>query len=150
MTASLPPQLHQLIVLQAPDAILYADAEGIIRLWNRGAERIFGVPADQAFGQSLDLIIPERLRGRHWQGWQQVMQSGESRYGEALLRVPALRHDETQFSSEFSIVMIKDQQGQVLGVAAILRDVTAQWEREQELNRKVRELSTGTGSVKPS
>jgi PAS domain S-box-containing protein len=143
----IPPELHRLIVVQAPDAILYADAAGTIRLWNRGAERIFGCPAEQAIGQSLDLIIPDRLRPRHWQGWQQVMATGESRYGEALLRVPALREGGAQFSSEFSIVMIKDAAGQVQGVAAILRDVTAQWEREQALNRKIRDL---TEAVKPA
>ncbi len=141
MSKELPVELHQQLVTQAPDAILYADAAGVIRLWNRGAERIFGVPAAAAIGQSLDLIIPERLRERHWQGWRQVMQSGESRYGEALLKVPALKAGGTQFSSEFAIVMIKDAVGRVQGVAAILRDVSAQWEREQELVRKVRELA---------
>ena len=141
MSKELPVELHQQLVNQAPDAILYADAAGIIRLWNRGAERIFNVPAAEAVGQALDLIIPERLRARHWQGWRQVMQSGDSRYGDSLLKVPALKAGEVQFSSEFSIVMIKDAAGAVQGVAAILRDVTAQWEREQELNRKVRELS---------
>ena len=150
MAEELPFEIQNLIVAQAPDAILYADAAGIIRLWNRGAERIFGAPATAALGQSLDLIIPERLRVRHWQGWHQVMQTGESRYGEALLKVPALKADGSQFSSEFSIVMIKDAAGAVQGVAAILRDVTAQWEREQELNRKLSELSAGSEGAKPA
>ena len=121
------------IVSQAADAILVADPAGTIRLWNRGAERIFGIPAAKAIGQSLDLIIPEGLRQRHWQGWARAMQSGESHYGEAMLRVPAIRGDGSRFSSEFSIVMLKDEAGQITGVAAILRDVTEQWEREREL-----------------
>lgn len=123
----------QAIVAHAADAILAADATGTIRLWNAGAERIFGVAADQAIGQSLDLIIPDNLRRRHWEGWARVMQSGESRYGTEMLRVPALRGDGTRFSAEFSIVMFKDAAGRATGVAAILRDVTAQWEREQRL-----------------
>ena len=120
------------IVAQAADAILAADASGTIRLWNQGAERIFGVPANQAIGQSLDLIIPESLRQRHWEGWAKVMRSGESRYGTEMLRVPALRGDGRRFSAEFSIVMRKDDAGKVTGVAAILRDVSEQWEREKQ------------------
>ncbi len=126
------------IVAQAPDAILAADVSGVIRLWNHGAERIFGVPADRAIGQSLNLIIPENLRQRHWEGWGQVMSSGKSRYGEAkLLRVPAIRGDGSRFSAEFSIVMLTDERGVVTGVAAVLRDVTAQWEREKGLKKQL-------------
>ena len=128
---------QQIIVSQAADAILAADPAGTIRLWNHGAERIFGIPANKAIGQSLDLIIPEGLRQRHWDGWGKAMQSGESRYGEAMLRVPAIRGDGSRFSSEFSIVMLKDAAGQVTGVAAILRDVTEQWEREKQLKEQL-------------
>lgn len=128
----------RIIVAQAPDAILAADAAGLIRMWNHGAERIFGVPADKAVGQSLDLIIPETLRQRHWEGWGKVMRTGQSRYGEdELLRVPALRGDGRRFSAEFSIIMIKDESGGIAGVAAILRDVTVQWEREKELRARL-------------
>src|ERR1700722_14965582 len=65
------------------DAIIAADGEGIIRLWNPGAERIFGYSSDRAIGQSLDVIIPERLRMRHWDDYRQVMETGKSRYGYA-------------------------------------------------------------------
>jgi len=134
------------IVLQAPDTILAADRTGIIRLWNRGAERIFGVPADQAVGQSLDLIIPENLRQRHWEGWGKVMRSGESRYGTTeLLRVPAIRGDGSRFSAEFSIVMLKDQAGTVTGVAALLRDVTEQWQKEKALQAQLEECRKTQG-----
>lgn len=124
----------QEIVIQAPDAILAADATGVIRLWNTGAERIFGVPADEAIGQSLNLIVPENLRQRHWDGWAKVMQTGKSRYGEnEMLRVPAIRSDGSRFSSEFSIVMLKDEAENITGIAAILRDVSEQWDREKKL-----------------
>jgi PAS domain S-box-containing protein len=135
--------LYQIIVDHAPDAVLFADREGIIRLWNDGAERIFGASREQALGQSLDLIIPEKMRKRHWDGYHRVMAGGESRYGTELLRVPALRHDGRQFSSEFSIMLVLDENGQVLGVAAILRDVSAQWQRERELKASLEAL-TGT------
>jgi len=129
---------RQMLVDTAADAILVADASGTIRLWNSGAERIFGVTAEQAIGQSLNLIIPEKLRQRHWEGWGKVMESGVSRYGESeLLRVPALRAGGQRISVEFSIVMLKDERGEIDGVAAILRDVTAQWELEKSLRTEL-------------
>ncbi len=130
-------KLHEIIVEKAPDAIMYADREGLIRLWNEGAQRIFGVAKAEALGRSLDLIIPERLQARHWQGYHQTMATGETRYGHQLLRVPALKGDGDQFSSEFSIVLVRDESGQPLGVAAILRDVSAQWQREKELKEQL-------------
>ena len=133
-------QLAEQIVNQAPDAILYADREGIIRLWNRGAELVFGVSAEEAVGQSLDVIIPERLRGRHWEGYFKVMETGVSRYGTELLTVPALHRDGRQRSCAFSIVMYKDEQGRPLGVASIMRDATATFEREKAFKSKIAEL----------
>ena len=133
-------ELYKTILDQAPDAILYADREGIIRLWNRGAELVFGHSAQEAIGQSLDLIIPERLRGRHWEGYFKVMETGVSRYGTDLLTVPALHRDGRQLSCAFSIVMLKDEQGKPLGVASIMRDGTAAFEREKALKAKVADL----------
>ena len=104
MTDSLPA-LSETIIREAADAIVYADAEGAIRFWNAAAERIFGYAATEAIGQSLDIIIPEKLRGRHWEGYRQVMQTGQSRYGAGdLLAVPAQRKDGTRISVEFTIV----------------------------------------------
>jgi PAS domain S-box-containing protein len=81
------------------DAIIAADRRGIIVYWNSGAERIFGFAAAEAIGQSLDLIIPERLRQRHWHGYEHTMTTGESRYGAGdVLAVPALRKDGTTIS----------------------------------------------------
>jgi len=129
--------LHS-FVTRAPDAILAADTSGVIQFWNHGAERIFSVSADVAIGQSLDLIIPQNLRPRHWDGWAKVMKSGESRYGEdELLRVPAIRGDGDRFSCEFSIVTLKDDTGKLTGIAAILRDVSKQWEREKNLRTEL-------------
>ena len=128
------------IVNSSSDAIMFADREGIIRLWNSGAERMFGFSAAEAVGQSLDLIIPENLRGRHWDGYGRVMESGSSRYSADLLSAPALRKDGTRISTEFSMVMVKDDAGMMLGVAAIIRDVSARWQREKELKDRIRLL----------
>jgi PAS domain S-box-containing protein len=130
--------LYRRIVEEAPDAIIYADREGLVRLWNAGAATIFGFSADEALGQSLDLIIPERLRQRHWDGYHKVMATGETRYGPGeLLAVPALRKDGTRISVEFSIAMLRDDRGALLGIAAILRDVTARWERDRALRQQL-------------
>jgi PAS domain S-box-containing protein len=134
---NLPDDWSHIILTQAADAILAADSTGGIRFWNQGAERIFGIPATTALGQSLNLIVPESLRQRHWEGWAKVMRSGESRYGTEMLRVPALRGDGSRFSAEFTIVMLKDDTGKVTGVAAILRDVSEQWEREKQLQAQL-------------
>jgi PAS domain S-box-containing protein len=119
------------------DAIVASDSEGRIIFWNPGAERIFGFSRSEAIGQSLDLIIPERLRVRHWTGYTQVMRTGESRYGHGdLLSVPALRKDGTRLSIEFTIVPLKDEAGAMAGMAAILRDVTARFEEMRALRQR--------------
>lgn len=136
----LPENLSQKIIEQAPDAVLYSDREGLIRLWNRGCELIFGFTAEEALGQSLDLIIPEKLRARHWEGYYKVMASGESRYGTDLLSVPALHKDGHQLSCAFSIVMLKDDDGKPLGVASIMRDNSAVFAREKALKKQIATL----------
>jgi PAS domain S-box-containing protein len=133
--------LHRQIVEGSPDAIILGDGEGIIRLWNAGAETIFGFTAAEAIGQSMDLIIPERLRGRHWDGYRKVMVTGTSRYGHGdLLAVPAVRKDGSTISVEFTIQMLKDDAGRITGLVAILRDVTKRFQREKELARRLKEL----------
>jgi PAS domain S-box-containing protein len=126
----------------AADAVVATDHDGIIRVWNPGAERIFGHRADEAMGQSLDLIIPERLRSRHWEGFHRVMATGESHYGAGdLLSVPGLRKDGRRISLEFTIVPLKDERGQMWGLAAVMRDVTSRFEEMRTLKKKLAEAS---------
>jgi PAS domain S-box-containing protein len=134
--------LSRIIVEGSSDAIMFSNREGIIRLWNHGAEKMFGYSESEAVGQSLDLIIPENLRGRHWDGYYRVMESGESRYSTEMLSAPALRKDGTRISTEFSMVMVKGDEGKVLGVAAVIRDVSARWQREKELKERIRALES--------
>ncbi len=128
---SLPWNLCDRIVSDSPDAVIVADADGVIRLWNGGAERLFGYSASAALGGSLDLIIPEKLRARHWAGYRQVVSTGQTHYGHELLRVPGVRADGRRISLEFSISILRDETGAVSGFAAILRDVTERWEARQ-------------------
>ena len=126
-------RLLQQFVNDAPDAILIADREGIIRFWNSGAEQMFGHAAAEAVGQSLDLIIPENLRSRHWEGYWRVMATGETKYKTGLLSSPGVRKDGTRVSLEFSMVLLRDETGAMAGCASIMRDVTERWKKEKEL-----------------
>jgi PAS domain S-box-containing protein len=121
---------------QAPDGIVIVDGEGLIRYWNRGAERIFGFSAADVDGHSLDVIIPERHRKRHQEGFDEAMERGYSKYGDAdLLNVPALAADGRKLSIEFSVVLLPGPDGSTY-VGADIRDVTARRERERELMRR--------------
>lgn len=134
--------IAQAVLLTRSDAIIAADRDGIICFWNPGAERMFGHVNGEAIGRSLDLIIPERLRQRHWDGFRQTMETGRSRYGEGdLLSVPALRKDGTTISVEFTIVLLKSEPVGVGGIVAILRDVTQRFEEMRQLRRKLAEVT---------
>ena len=144
MTQDLPDEMFRWIVQAMPEAVVYSDREGVIRLWNRSAETIFGYRREDALGQTLDLIIPERWRARHWEGYRTVMRTGVTRYGRELLAVPASRSDGTRISIEFSIMLPTDREGQVLGAVAIVRDVTTRWEQEQALRKRLARLEAAT------
>jgi PAS domain S-box-containing protein len=137
-------RLYKQIVENSADAIIFGDAEGRIRLWNAGAQSLFGFTAAEVLGQSMDIIIPERLRARHWEGYDKVMAAGKSRYGSGdLLAVPALTKGGRTISIEFTIQMLKGPGGELLGPVAIIRDVTKRFQREREMARRLRELEAG-------
>jgi PAS domain S-box-containing protein len=129
--------LYQRIVEDNPIAILFADRDGKIRFWNAGAEAMFGYTAEEALGQSLDLIVPEKQRPRHWEGWERVMASGVTKYGRDPLAVPALRKDGSRISIEFNIIMLRAPTGELLGAAAMVQDVTARWQQQKEMNARL-------------
>jgi PAS domain S-box-containing protein len=140
---NLATALAEALLATRSDAIVAADREGNILFWNPGAERLFGYSADEALGRSLDLIVPERLRARHWEGYARVMATGQSRYGEAdVLAVPALRKDGSTLSVEFTIVPLRDEAGGLIALAALMRDVTRRFEETRELKRKLAEATT--------
>jgi PAS domain S-box-containing protein len=130
------------MINDAPDAILISDLKGVIRFWNRGAEQIFGHAAAEAVGQSLDLIIPENLRSRHWEGYWRVMASGETKYKTGLLSSPGIRKDGSRVSLEFSMVLLHDKAGAMQGCASIMRDVTERWQKEKELKERLTACET--------
>jgi len=134
------PALCEGIVDQSSVAIIFGDREGIIRLWNTGAEAMFGWTAGEAIGKSMDMIIPEKHRARHWDGYDRVMETGVTKYGQSVLAVPALTKDARKISVEFNVVLLKDAEGRVLGIAATMQDVTARWEQDKALRARLAEL----------
>ncbi len=122
------------------DAVIVADADGTIVYWNPAAERVFGWPEAEAVGQSLDLIIPERQRRAHWDGYATVMATGHTRYGADLLRVPALHADGQRRSIAFTVTLLNNPDGTVSGIAAVVRDETQRWADERALRAQLAEL----------
>ena len=118
-------QMAEAVISGIPDAIVYADHDGFIRFWNAGAMRIFGFTAEDAIGQSLDIIIPERLRERHWTAYRIMMASGRSRHAEhELLSVPAITRDGSSLSIQFTVAPVHGERGAVAGIVAVMRDIT--------------------------
>lgn len=135
-------ELYRQTIQACNDAIVFSDRDGIIRLWNGGAERMLGYSAEEAIGRSLDIFIPENLRARHWEGYFKVMQTGATRYASELLAAPALCKDGSRISTEFSMTIIRDEAGRVAGTTAVMRDVTAKWQKEKALKARVAELES--------
>jgi PAS domain S-box-containing protein len=135
----IPDDLPRRILEGSPDAVLVSDRSGTVRYWNAAAQRIFGFSPTEALGRSLEIIIPEQFRDRHWAAWEKVMETGVTRYGEGrLLAVPALNKDGRRLSIEFSIQLLKGSEGRIEHVAAVIRDVTQRYLREKELLAKCR------------
>lgn len=122
------------------DAIVVCDAKGAITFWNPAAERLFGFAEHEALGRSLDLIIPEKQRQRHWDGYNRTMQTGQTRYGNDVLRVPALHKDGHTLSIAFTVAMLFSAEKKVTAIIAIIRDDTARFNEERALRKRLTEL----------
>lgn len=141
------------LLQQLADAVVIADAAGTITFWNDAATRLFGWPAHEALGRSLDLIIPKRLRARHWTGYRQTMATGQTSYGDRLLEVPALHRDGRSLSIAFTVSLMHDPDGSTpTAIAAVLRDDTERWQERRRLRAELTALRDGgaTGPTDPS
>ena len=134
-----PGDCHDLVA-SIGDAVIASDAKGAITLWNAAAERMFGYTEAEALGQSLDIIIPERLRGRHWEGYDKSMATGTSRYGHDLLRVPATHKDGSSMSIAFTVAMLFTPERKVSSIIAVIRDETVRFNYERALRKRIVEL----------
>ena len=152
MTGHVPPDdtaLASLLLAQADDALIFADRDGIIRVWSAGAERIFGFSREEAMGQSLDLIVPERFREAHWRGFDHALETGNTKYAGQLLPTRSTRKDGTAIYIELSFALIRDETGAVLGVLAGARDITERFMREREERARLRGLEAQASDVPP-
>ena len=130
----------QALVWAMGDAVIGAARDGTILLWNPAAERMFGFTAQEALGRSLDLIIPERFRTRHWEGYREVMRTGRTRYGADVLRVPALHKDKRTLSIAFTVALVRSRDNEIHMIVAIVRDETARWKEDRALRQRLTEL----------
>ncbi|MDE1905921.1 MAG: PAS domain S-box protein [Rhodospirillales bacterium] len=135
---------YRQLVEEAGDAIIASDPQGVIVLWNAAATRIFGFSANEAMGQNLDIIVPEKQRSRHWTGYDASMASGTTRYGTTLLKVPAIHKDGHTLSIAFTVCLLKSA-GKVTQIVAFVRDETARWSEERDLRRRIRALEEAAG-----
>jgi len=133
------PIEYQQLVEVIGDAVVVADPSGAITVWNPAAERLFGFTHAEALGNSLDLIIPERLRERHWAGYQRTMTSGETRYAHDVLRVPAAHKDGRALSIAFTVGLLSGPQGTVTGIVAVIRDETQSFTEKRALLKRLAE-----------
>jgi PAS domain S-box-containing protein len=128
------------LVAAIGDAVVVSDREGKVIVWNPAAERLFGYTEAEALGQSMDLIIPERLRARHWEGFDKSMATGTTKYGHDVLRVPAVDKAGRALSIAFTVAMLFDAQGKISAIASIIRDETDRFAQERALRKRVSEL----------
>ena len=126
------------------DAVIASDVDGVITLWNPAASRIFGFTEREALGQSLDLIIPEKQRKSHWDGFHRTMQTGQTRYATDVLRVPAMHKEGHRLSIAFTVALLYSSEKTVSGIVAVVRDETTRFNEERSLRKRLAELEAGT------
>jgi len=137
--------LAELLVEQSPDAIVFADTTGAIRVWNAAAQRVFGFTRQDALGKNLDIIIPERFREAHWRGFERALAEGVTKYVGHSLPTRSLRSDGAQIYVELSFAIVLDASGVVLGASAHARDITERFEKERAQRKRLQELEKALG-----
>ena len=131
--------LQELLIEQSPDAVIFADSAGMIRIWNAAAERIFGFTKNDALGANLNIIIPERLRDAHWRGFERALAERTTKYAGQALPTKAVRSDGSQIYVELTFAIVIDTKGNVLGALAHARDITKRFEKERADRQNLQE-----------
>ena len=131
------------------DAVVAADPAGAITLWNPAAERMFGHTQDEAMGKSLDIIIPQRQQQRHWDGYEKTMVTGQTKYGNDVLRVPAVHKDGHTLSIAFTVALLHAPDGKVSAIVAVVRDESSRFAEDRALRKRLMELESQVGGAKP-
>jgi PAS domain S-box-containing protein len=133
---------YKMLVQAVGDAVMACDASGAITLWNPSCERMFGFTPQDAMGKSLDIIIPQRQQQRHWDGYHQTMKTGITKYGNDVLRVPAVHKDGHTLSIAFTVSMLHTPDGKVSQIVAVVRDESARFAEDRNLRKRLMELES--------
>jgi PAS domain S-box-containing protein len=136
------PLLCSDIVEQAWEAVIFADRDGRIGLWNRAAEALFGFSAAEAIGASLDLIVPERFRVAHWNGFRKAIESGRTQHGGEVRTTRSLHKDGRKLYVELSFGLVKTPAGEVAGSLAIGRCGNERFAKDAELRARIAALES--------
>jgi PAS domain S-box-containing protein len=129
------------VLRSVPEAVIFCDLQGLIRIWNPGCEKVFGWSATEALGQSLDLIIPERMRKAHWDGFNQAVARGSVKPGRTAMITRALHKTREFIYVDMSFELVKDGEGHVIGSVAVARDATQRFQEEKALRKQLAELT---------
>jgi PAS domain S-box-containing protein len=132
--------LSRALVDHLADALIFADREGLIRVWNAGAEAVFGYPADEVLGRRLDLLIPERLRPAHWTAFDAAVETGRMKYGRDAMTTRSMHRDGSDLYVDLSFALVRDDAGEVLGSVAVARDITHRFLKEKAARKRLAEL----------
>ena len=135
MSTGIRVDVFKWIVEQTTDAMIFADREGLIRIWNQGAESVFGFPAAEVLGKSLDVIIPEELRKKHWEGYNKAIETGKTRLGSRVLTTRSRHKDGSRLYVDLSFTVIVDDSGHAEGALAIGRNVTERYLADKALGK---------------
>ena len=135
------------LVAAIGDGVVVADADGKIIMWNPACERIFGFSAAEAMAQSLDIIIPQRQQQRHWDGFTKTMETGQTRYGNDVLRVPAVHKDGRSISIAFTVALLPAPEGKVGAIVAVVRDESKRFAEDRALRARLTELESKAASI---
>lgn len=132
--------LFQAIVEQVSDAIIFADRQGVIRLWNAGAKAVFGYSPEEVIGRNLDVIIPERLRPAHWEAFDKAVETGSTKYGRQVMVTRSVHKTARKLYVDLSFAIVRNHTGEVVGAVAVARDATERYLSEAALRKQVADL----------
>jgi PAS domain S-box-containing protein len=141
--------LCERIVASMPEAVIFADREGVIRLWNPGAESLFGYAGPEAVGQSLDILIPDDLRSRHWEGYRAAIVAGRTRLAARALPTRAVRKGGETFYVELSFAIIRGEGGAAIGALAVGRDITERRAKDRARRQRLADLEAALAGQAP-
>lgn len=149
MSSKQPADFFRALIDQVADAVIFADGDGLIQLWNAGAEAVFGYAADEVLGQSLDVLIPERLRSAHWTAFDKAIDTGQTKHGRESMTTRSVHKNGSDLYVDLSFALVKNQAGRVLGSVAVARDITTRFRADKESRRRTAGLEAQVKTLSP-